>query len=345
MASRAHLLACVWAASALATLRAGAEPPRPTPAHPHPATSSARPVPAPPRPAPISVPPTPGNPAEESGVVKRAKQLFDKGAAAYDLGHYYEAIEIFSETDRLYPNPQLAFNIAKAYDNLGSKSGSLRYYRDYLRRSPEAPDRAAVEARVRQLETALVDQGVQQLTVITDPPEALLVLDGRPVGLTPWTGLTWPGKHQIEVRRERYQPDQFVSEVEPQRSAEVKIVLHELPESDPASLKHLPPAPARTRSSTRIDALTWTALITGGAALGTAIAIEAASPASADTIRPGTAFFAGLGTAATLTGGLLLYFRATEAAAAPPPRSAGPRPGLAVRLGRGSCSAKYTGHF
>jgi tetratricopeptide (TPR) repeat protein len=343
MAPRARLFAWLCAVSVLAPLRAGAQPapPAPAPASPQSKSAASRPA-ATPKPVPISVPPTPGA-AEESGAVKRARQLFDKGAAAYDLGHYYEAIEIFSETDRLYPNPQLAFNIAKAYDNLGSKSGSLRYYRDYLRRSPDAPDRAAVEARVRQLETALVDQGVQQLTVLSDPPEALVVLDGHPVGLTPWTGLTWPGKHQIEVRRDRYQTDRFVSEVEPHRSAEVKVVLHETPESDPASLKHLPPPVLRTRHKARVDALTWTALITGGAALGTALAIEAASPASSDTIRPGTAFFAGLGTAATLTGGLLLFFRAMEAA--PQPRPTGPRPGLAVRVGRSSCSAKYTGHF
>jgi len=320
MATRAVLLACLCAASALAPLHARAEPP----------------------PAPSSAPKADGD-DEESGAVRRAKQLFEKGAAAYDAGRYYEAIEIFSETDRLYPDPQLAFNIAKAYDNLGSKSGSLRYYRDYLRRSPEATDRAAVEARVRELEAGLVDQGVQQLTVITDPPEALLVLDGRPVGLTPWTGLTWPGKHQIEVRRDRYRSDSFTAEVEPHRSAEVKVVMHEQNESDPAALKRLPPVPGRSPSAKRIDALTWTALITGGAALGTALAIEAASPASSETIRPGTAFFAGLGTAAALTGGILLYFRSADHA--PAPRTGGPRPGLAVRFGRSSCSAKYTGHF
>lgn len=320
MARHTRFFACLCAASALVQAPAHAEPPRP---------------------APISVPPMPDEPSQSSGAVARAKQLFARGAAAYDAGRYYEAIEIFTETDRLYPNPQLAFNVGKAYDALGSQSGGLRYYRDYLRRAPEASDRASVEARIRELEAALADQGLQQLTVITDPPDALLVLDGRPVGLTPWTGLTWPGKHRVELRRERSGGDQFVTEVSPHRSAEVKVVLREAQPTDAAALKHLPPRPARPVSAARIDAVTWAALITGGAALGTALAIEAASPASSDTIRPGTAFFAGLGTAAALTGGILLYLRSSE----PPPVTPGARAGLAVRVGRSSCSAKYTGRF
>ena len=277
-------------------------------------------------------------PKPEAGAVERAKVLFEKGVAAYSSGRYYEAIEIFAETDRLYPNPQIAFNIAKAYDQLGSKSGSLSYYRDYLRRSPEATDRAPIEARVRELETALAVDGVQQLSVISDPPDALVLLDERPVGLTPWTGLTWPGKHRLELRRADYRSDAFVTEVVAHRSSEVKVVLHANTAQTTKELKS-----GKGRSPSRIDrhsVLTWTALATGGAALGTAVAIEAASDTSGSSIRPGTAFFAGVGTASSILGGVLLYFRANESTGATETRGK-----LALKVTPKSYGARFTAQF
>jgi tetratricopeptide (TPR) repeat protein len=274
----------------------------------------------------------------EPGAVQRAKALFEKGVAAYSNGRYYEAIEIFTETDRLYPNPQIAFNIAKAYDQLGSKSGSLSYYRDYLRRSPEATDRAAIEARVRELETALAVDGVQQLSVISDPAEALVLLDGRPVGLTPWTGLTWPGKHRLELRRADYRSDAFVTEVVAHRSSEVKVVLHA---STPETAKETKSDKGRPQSRIdRLSILTWTALATGGAALGTAVAIEAASDTSNSSIRPGTAFFAGLGTAASIVGGVLLYFKSNQTTGATETRGK-----LALKVTPKSYGARFIAQF
>jgi tetratricopeptide (TPR) repeat protein len=286
-------------------------------------------------------PPSPGVTEldSEAAAMQRAKALFEKGVAAYSGGRYYEAIEIFAETDRLYPNPQLAFNIAKAYDNLGSKSGSLRYYRDYLRRSPDAPDRAAVEGRVRELETALVEQGVQQLSVISDPPEALLLIDDRPVGLTPWTGQTWPGKHKIELRRSDYRTESFVAEIEPHRSSDVTVVLHQASDAAPPKGKPGPSSQRRELRAGRLNVLTWTALGTAGGALGTALVIEAAGGDSESAIRPGTAFFAGLGSAAAVLGGVLLYFRSSESAA---PSS---ESNVALRFTRGGASARYTARF
>jgi tetratricopeptide (TPR) repeat protein len=273
----------------------------------------------------------------EAAAVQRAKVLFEKGVAAYSAGRYHEAIEVFAETDRLYPNPQLAFNIAKAYDNLGSKGGGLRYYRDYLRRSPDAPDKAAVEARVRELEAALALEGVQQLSVISDPPEALLLIDGRPVGLTPWTGQIWPGKHRIELRREDYQTESFVAELEAHRASDVKVVLHEAGQvSAPEGKKGAPPQRREVRQS-RLNLLTWTALGTAGGSLATALAIEAASGDSDSAMRPGTAFFAGLGTAAAVVGGVLLYFKASE--------SEQPKSDVAVSVTARGATARYTARF
>ena len=287
-----------------------------------------------------AVPPIATKLAEpEAGAVQRAKVLFEKGVAAYSGGKYYEAIEIFIETDRLYPNPQIAYNIAKAYDQLGSRSGSLRYYRDYLGRSPEATDRGEIEKRIRELEASLAEEGVQLLSVVSDPPDALVLLDERPVGLTPWTGLTWPGKHKLELRRPDYETDAFVTEVEAHRSSEVKVVLHASEATNAAKAKAKLARPPTSRFD-RLTVLTWTALATGGAALGTAVAIEAASDAPDSSIRPSTAFFAGVGVAASITGGILLYYKTNESTGVSEGRG-----NLALKVTPKSCGARFTAQF
>jgi tetratricopeptide (TPR) repeat protein len=243
-----------------------------------------------------------------------AKGLFEKAANAYAAGKYYDAIESFLELDRFYPTNQLPFNIAKAYDNLGSKPGALRFYREYLRRSPEAADKDSVVARIRELEAALAERGVQQMSVSSDPPDATVLLDDRPVGLTPWTGETWPGRHRVVVRKEGYTDRELTVELEPLKSAEVNAELLRAPLAVAAPQ----PKPASAEKpwplTRRMSVLTWTTLATGTAALGTAIAVEVSAGAKGSRITPATGFFAGVGTAAAIVGGVMLYFDLSDKA-------------------------------
>ena len=80
-------------------------------------------------------------PARETSVERgreQAKQHFQAGSAHYAAGRYREAVVDFVEADRLAPSPALSFNIARAYERLADSSGALRWYRDYLRHSPNA---------------------------------------------------------------------------------------------------------------------------------------------------------------------------------------------------------------
>lgn len=244
---------------------------------------------------------------EDPARVAHAKTLFEKGAAAYAAGRYYDAIEVFLEVDRLYPNAQLSFNIAKAYDNLGNRPGALRSYREYLRRAPDAPDKDAITTRVHDLETALAERGIQQLSVTSDPEDALVLLDDKPVGLTPWTGETWPGRHRIVLQKAGFSERGLVLELDPLKAQDVTLELARAPiaadSAPPAASKRSEPWPLTRKMSV----LTWATLATGTAALGTAIAVEVASGSKSNGISPASAFFAGLGTAASLTGGVMLY--------------------------------------
>ena len=65
---------------------------------------------------------------EPEAVAKaRAKLLFEKGVTAYREGRFYDAVDIFIETNRLYPDSKLSYNVGKAFEGLGNQSGALRY--------------------------------------------------------------------------------------------------------------------------------------------------------------------------------------------------------------------------
>src|SRR5438477_1819109 len=71
----------------------------------------------------------------EAEAKDRARLLFQQGVTAYRAGKYYEAVEIFLDTQRIYPDPQLCFNVARAYENLGNGAAAPRHDRDPLRQA------------------------------------------------------------------------------------------------------------------------------------------------------------------------------------------------------------------
>src|SRR5262249_4852853 len=123
---------------------------------------------------------------------------------AYKQGHFKDAIDRFLEADRLAPSAPLSFNIARGYEKIGDGAGALRWYRDYLRRDPGAKNAPDVQKIVKDLQQALAQRGMQQLTVLSSPPGATVSIDGRPVGVTPFTGEFPPGQHQVDFALRGY---------------------------------------------------------------------------------------------------------------------------------------------
>jgi tetratricopeptide (TPR) repeat protein len=240
---------------------------------------------------------------EEPEVAKeRARRLFEKGANAYRDGHFYDAVDIFLETNRLYPDPKLSFNIGKAFEGLGNQPGALRYYRDYLRRLADAPDKKEVDAHVEQLQLALSQKGLQQLSVISTPDGATLKLDGQAVGITPWTGETFAGKHRVVLEASGYRSSERVIELELHRAQDFSFELSVLPK--PVS----PPRPAPARLAPKASALTLATLGSGLALLGTALIAQAVSSGDSHGATRTAAFFAGSGAGVSVLGGVMLYF-------------------------------------
>jgi tetratricopeptide (TPR) repeat protein len=154
-----------------------------------------------------------------------AKEKFDQGVAAYKAQRYQDAVKLFMEADAMAPSSALSFNVARAFEKLEDISGALRWYRDFLRRSPQASNAVEVRAKVAELAAALSQRGVQQVSILSEPPGATVLLDDQNVGVTPLTRDTAPGKHRLVLRLEGYAEQNTELRLEPQTPQDVLLQL------------------------------------------------------------------------------------------------------------------------
>jgi tetratricopeptide (TPR) repeat protein len=275
--------------------------------------------------------PAPAAPAKDDQAKERAKVHFQRGIAAYKEGRFKDAIDAFLDAHRQYPSPTLSFNAARAYEKMGDSAGALRFYREYLRQAPDAADKSTVAARISELESKLQQRGLQQVTILSVPEGATVILDDRPVGVTPWTGEIFPGKHRARLRREGYDDKTEEFELSAHRSLDVSVELSK------AEAKTVAPGPTpNTTAGTEpradpgegksIGIATWATLGVGVAALGGALVFEILRGQSEDDVKneetqvarheafdtmesrqTTSRVLAGVGGAALIVGGVLLY--------------------------------------
>jgi tetratricopeptide (TPR) repeat protein len=211
-----------------------------------------------------------------------ARVRYRQGVDAYKEGRFREAIDLFLEADELSPSAALSFNIAAAYEKIAQPASALRWYRDYLRRAPDAADRSQVEALVTGFEQGLAKDGKQQLTVTSAPPGAALTVDGSAVGITPWTGEIAPGSHRLDFRLSGREPASRALELPADRAIDVAIELAPAAAPSPApsrtdraSANATPSTPPKqSDGSSTTSTLGWVGIATGGAALGGALVFE-----------------------------------------------------------------------
>jgi len=314
-------------------------------------------------------PAAPEEPSEEAR--SRAIEQFQKGSAAFSAHHYKDAIDLFLEADRLVKNPAFAFNAALAYEQMGDSSGALGWYREYLRRAPEAADKDKQEAAVERLERVLASKGVQQVTVLSIPEGATVIIDGRPVGVTPWTGDIAPGSHQALLRLNGCADVKTLFELGKYQAMDISRALEKAEQSAPqptaiATGSARPAALPPVRTSPTVAPWTWVSLGVGVAGLGAALGCELGR-ASAETdaknattqIDAGDAadrmqnlqlaarVLVGIGAVATVAGGVLLAVDlgsggGEEEAATP---ESGPKAKAGLGCGLGGCGLMAQGTF
>jgi tetratricopeptide (TPR) repeat protein len=117
-------------------------------------------------------------PASESQLVE-AKQHYAAASKFYDLAEYEGALREFKEAYRAVEDPAFLFNIAQCHRKLGHAQDAITFYRNYLRRAPNAANKAEVEKRIAELERApaATEPAPRETTPAADERVAPLVLD------------------------------------------------------------------------------------------------------------------------------------------------------------------------
>ncbi|MET0591915.1 MAG: PEGA domain-containing protein, partial [Polyangiaceae bacterium] len=127
---------------------------------------------------------------------------FQLGATRYGAGDYQGALEHFLASNRLVPNRNVSFNIARSFEKLKQYPAAFRYYTQALEGEKDPETRARVEGA---LET--VKPNVAVLKIVTNPPGATVFIDRRdlgPRGTSPRLLGLAPGKYKVIVELPNY---------------------------------------------------------------------------------------------------------------------------------------------
>ena len=91
-----------------------------------------------------------------------AKQHFYRGEKLFALGRFDDALAEYEAAFEAKPLPEFLFNIGQCHRNLGSYEKAIFSFRLYLSKQPEARNRAAVEALIKELEEKSAEERRRQ---------------------------------------------------------------------------------------------------------------------------------------------------------------------------------------
>ncbi len=110
-----------------------------------------------------------------------AKEHYEEGTKAFNLGEFKRAIEEYRKAYQAKPEPVLLYDIAQSYRLSNDLTNAVFFYRSYLRNSPNASNRREIDERIRKLEAQLQEQ--HQVT--TQPPNTPVPIGSQPARETP----------------------------------------------------------------------------------------------------------------------------------------------------------------
>lgn len=208
---------------------------------------------------------------------QEAKTLFKEGVAAFAEKSYAEALELFTASYDLNPLPTVLYNIGMCQRALLDFASSIMSLEAYLEAAGDGvPEKESqsVAAMIEEMETV-----VGKLYVKVSEPGAVLRIDGRQIGLTPFEEAVPvnPGTRKVVAEKEGFARAEATVIVESGRSLALELTL--VPEAPPGGKGGAPPEKApkdkKTKKAILKSPILWTVLgivVVGGAA-ATGIAV------------------------------------------------------------------------
>lgn len=133
---------------------------------------------------------------------EEADLQFKLGLAAYAKRDYQGALAHLLASNRLVPNRNVVFNLARTYEQSGSPEAAWRYYQLYVQAETDPRSRAEAEEALARLTPK-----VARVSVTTDPPGAAVYVEREDLGsrgVTPLVLALPAGGHDILVERDGY---------------------------------------------------------------------------------------------------------------------------------------------
>jgi tetratricopeptide (TPR) repeat protein len=84
-----------------------------------------------------------------------AREAYAEGTKFYDLNEFDKALTEFRRAYLNYEEPSFLFNIAQCHRALGNGAEAIKFYRSYLRKSPNASNRDDVLRLISTLEASI----------------------------------------------------------------------------------------------------------------------------------------------------------------------------------------------
>jgi len=194
----------------------------------------------------------------------QAKDHYEMATRFYDVGKYGEAIDEYEQAYLLIEDAALLFNIGQAYRLWDRPEDAIRAYKNYLRRRPEASNRADVEKKIADLERIVDDH---RRGVPAQPPPAP-VQPAQPIA--PPVTSSYPAYPE---------PGPV-----PETPAPLAPAAAPAPEQHPDSLKFVQPAPAEP-ASTKKKWIAYSLIGVGGACLVTTVIAAAVGASKAKKLQ------------------------------------------------------------
>jgi tetratricopeptide (TPR) repeat protein len=89
--------------------------------------------------------------AQENPLDQTARTHFEAGRAYYETGDYENAIREFTRAYELSHRPGLLVNISGCHERLGQLGPAIERLEQFLRESPDVPERATIELRLQRM--------------------------------------------------------------------------------------------------------------------------------------------------------------------------------------------------